>query len=184
MFDHNRAGTAYAFTAFTAILPGHEEAVRERIESLPRGPESPLARLDTLHYSRLQIFDELVYQGPPQKKRDRLKSSYLVFTASLDGDLDPFLDAIADRLPAEADGWWGHCVAYPGAANREAFKRWLKHNQVPNALFSSMYSTESVQAVRSALALRERVLEFATAAQGLEPAELQRRFHTELAGLV
>jgi hypothetical protein len=178
--DRNRTGTAYSLTTMTAILPGHEEAVREVIETVPRGAASPLARLDGLHFSRLHIFDELVYQGPPQKP-DKLNSAYLVFTASLDGDLDPFLDEICRKLPAEADSWWGHCVAYPGTADPAAFRRWMRHNQIQTALFSSPYPNESVAAVREALALREQVLAFAIGAQGLPPAELQARFRETFA---
>ena len=62
---HNRTGTAYALTTFTAILPGHVDEVRATIEGVPRGADSPLARLTQLHTSRLQIFDKLVYQGAP-----------------------------------------------------------------------------------------------------------------------
>ena len=77
--SRNRTGTAYALSVFTAIIPGHEEDVRRTIEELPRGEDAPIARLGTVHTSRLQIFDDLVYQGAPQKP-DELKSSYLVFT--------------------------------------------------------------------------------------------------------
>jgi hypothetical protein len=175
IFDSNRQGTAYALTTFAPILPGREEAVREHIEALPRGPASPLARLDQLHYSRLQIFDRLVYQGGGQRP-DRLRSSYLVFTASLDGGRDALLDAICDRLPAEADGWWGDCAGYPGTRDRAAFKRYVEHIQIPTALLACASPTATVADVRESLALRERVLEFAIAAQALGPAELQQRF--------
>ena len=111
--SRNRVGTAYALTTFAPIIPGHEDELRAYIEGLPMGAESPLARLDTLHLSRLQIFDHLVHQGDKQKP-DRLESSYLVFTSSFDGDLDTYLDTICERIPAEADTWWGHCVGLPG----------------------------------------------------------------------
>lgn len=173
--SRNTFGTAFALTVFTAILPGQTEDVRTVIERLPRGQAGPFARLEQLHFSRLQIIGELVYQGGSQKP-DTLKNDYLVFTASFDGRLDPFLDAICEKLPAEADTWWSHCVGYPGAADREAFKRYIKHNQLHTSLFGVAYPTASVQDVRESLALRERVLEFAVASQGLDAAELQQRF--------
>jgi hypothetical protein len=174
-FDHNRHGTAYALTTFAPILPGHEQAVREHIESLPKGTASPLARLEQLHFSRLHIFDELVYQGAPQKP-DTLKSAYLVFTGSFDGELDRFLDDLCTKVGADADAWWSHCVAYPGTADREAFGRWIRHNQIPTGLYASAYPNESVADVREALALRRRVLDFAIDAQGLDAPELKSRF--------
>lgn len=172
---HNLTGSTYALTVMTAIMPGRTEEVRAYIEGLPRGEDAPIARLGIVHTSRLQIFDTLVYQGEPQL-RDRLKNDYLVFTAAFDGDdLDPFLDAIADRVP-EADRWWAHCVGFPGTADRVAFKRWIRHNKINTGLFAVAYPNESVQAIVSALALRERIVEFAFQAQGLPAAELQASF--------
>ena len=182
MIDHNRIGTAYGLTVFTPIVPGHEEAVRDTIEGLPRGDDGPFSRLEQVHFARLQIFDQLVHQGPSQRP-DRLRHAYLVFTASFNGARDAFLDAVAVRMPDEADSWWSHCVAYPGAADRAAFTRYLTHNQVPTHLFSSPYPTATVQDIRESLALRERVVDFVVAAQHLEPRELQERFREAFADI-
>jgi hypothetical protein len=171
----NRHGNAYGLNLFTPLLAGREEEARTAIESLPPGPDSPFARIDQLHFSRLTIFDELVYQGGGQK-RESLKSRYLVYVASFDGELDPFLDAVAERMPVEADSWWGHCVGYPGASDRAGFKRYLKHNQIKTDMFAAAYPNTSVAEVREGLALRERVLAFAIGAQGIDARELHARF--------
>lgn len=171
----NVTGSAYALTVFASIIAGHEAELRETIESLPRGDASPLARLGQVHTSRLQIFDRLVYQGSPQK-RDNLVSSYLVFTASFDGSLDPFLEALSDVLGATADSWWRHCVAYPGTRDLAAFKAWIRHNQIDTSLFAVASPNETVASVRAALALRERVVAFAIAAQDMNERELQENF--------
>jgi hypothetical protein len=178
----NKTGGVYSLTVFTPIQHGHEEAVREVIENLPMGPESPLARLDTLHLSRLQIFDHLIYQGPRQRHRDTLKSQHLVFTSSFDGDLDPYLETICLRLGAEADSWWGHCVGYPGAADPAAFKRWIRAHKVDSSLFASAYHGATVKQVREALDVQQRLVAFAAEAQGMEPGELQERFRATFAG--
>ena len=170
----NVTGTAYALTAFTAIIPGREEELRTTIENLPLGPDSPIARLGTVHTSRLQIFDRLVHQGPSQK-RESLNSNYLVFTAAFDGELEKFLDSVPDRVP-EADSWWRHCVAYPGLTDRAAFKRWIRHNQIHTSLFAVNSPNRSVPDIVESLALREKLLDFAVAAQGLGDVELQDRF--------
>jgi hypothetical protein len=171
----NVTGTAYALTVFTAILKGYEKDVRDVIESLPTGDASPLARLGTVHTSRLQIFDQLVHQGPTQEP-DRLLSSYLVFTAAFDGELEPFLDALLRRMPDEAHAWWRHCVGYPGVDEPAAFKAWIRHNQRHTSLFVVDTPGETVQSTLDALALRQRVIDFAVGAQGLDASELQRRF--------
>ena len=180
----NRAAGAdslYALTVFTPILPGHEEELRDVLDALDEGERDPLERVGGLHFSRLQVFSELVHQGPSQRQVGHLKSSYLVFTATLDGDRDAFLDRLRERIPDAADSWWGHCVGYPGSADRDAFLRYLRHNQIKTAFVASPYARASVEDVRESLALRDRVVEFAADAQGLDAAELQRRFLSELA---
>jgi hypothetical protein len=179
--SRNRFGGAYALTVFTPILAGHEDAVQAVIEALPAGAEGPLARLDGLHFSRLQIFRELVHQGPAQRKRDRLQSSQLVFTSTFDGDLDPYLDAVCERLGAEADAWWEHCAGYPGTADPAAFKRYIRDHQADTSLFASAHPNATVAEVRESLELRERIVGFAAAAQGLDAAGLQAGFRERFA---
>jgi len=171
----NLTGTAYALSTFAPILKGHEEAVREVIESLPTGQDAPIARLGTVHTSRLQIFTNLVHQGPSQKP-DKLRNSYLVFTAAFDGELEPFLDSIIRVIPKEADSWWRHCVAYPGTDQPAAFKAWIRRIQRHTSLWAVASPNQSVPGVLAALDLRERVTNFAIEAQGLDAAELQKRF--------
>jgi hypothetical protein len=177
----NRRGGAYALTVFTPILEGHEDAVRELIEAMPVGADSPLARLDGLHFSRLQIFRELVHQGEKQRKRDRLRSSHLVFTSTFDGELDPYLEAICARLGAEADEWWQHCAGYPGTADPAAFTRYIRDHQADTSLFASAHPNASVARVRESVELRDRIVDFAAGAQGLDAAELQARFRERFA---
>lgn len=176
----NRTGVAYSLTVIAPIAAGHEETVRERIESMPVGADSPLARLDTLHFSRVQIFDHLVYQGAPQKP-DRLRASHLVFTSTFDGELDPYLDALCSRLGADADAWWEHCPGYPGTADPAAFKHFIREFQIDSHLFASAYPQGTVAGVHEALALREQIVDFAAASHGLGAAELQQRFREAFA---
>jgi hypothetical protein len=177
----NQVGGAYSLTVFAPILEGHEDAVQAVIEALPVGADSPLARLGGLHFSRLQIFRELVHQGDRQRKRDRLRSSQLVFTSTFDGELDPYLDAICARLGAAADAWWEHCAGYPGTADRAAFRRYIRDHQVDSSLFASAHPNASVARVRDSLDLRERIVDFAAAAQGLDAAALQAGFRERFA---
>jgi hypothetical protein len=175
----NRVGGAYALTTMAPLISGREDAAQAYVDAMARGVESPLARLGQLHLSRIQVFRELVFQGAPQVPT-KLQHAYLVFTSSFDGELDPYLEAIAERVP-EADEWWGHCVGYPGRADAAAFRAWVRAHKVDTNLFASAYPKATVQDVREALALRERVVAFAAGAQGLDAAALQRRFLAELA---
>ena len=174
----NRTGGVYALTTFASILPGHVEAVQEYLDTLPEAEHSPLARLTQLHLSRVHIFKELVAQpGCPAEKLD---APQLVFTSSFDGSLDRYLDDLCTKVP-ECDSWWGHCVGYPGRADKAAFKAYVRAHKIDAQLFANAYPGATVQDVRRALATRERVIDFAVAAQGLDAAALQRRLRAELA---
>jgi hypothetical protein len=176
----NRVGGVYALTTFASILPGHVDEVRAYIDNLPLGEESPLARLEQLHVSRIQIFRELVDQGGGHKV-DKLEAPQLVFTSSFDGELDDYLDAIAERVP-EADNWWGHCVGYPGRSDKAAFRKWVSDHKVNTQLFANAYHGATVQDVKRALRLREELVEFASESHGLDAAALQERFLTTFGG--
>jgi hypothetical protein len=171
----NRLGSAYALTTFARVLPGRADELEAYLGSLPRGAGSPFARIDSVHTARVQLFRSLVHQGPKQRRTDVLQNAHLVFTSTIDGDLDPYLDALCARVP-ECDEWWGRCAGYPGRADAAAFRAFVRGIQARPGLFQSAIPSASVSAVRESLALRERVIDFAVAAQGLDAEELQARF--------
>ncbi len=171
----NRSGQVYALIVLSPILPGREAALRETIERLPTGPDSPLARTGTVHFGRWVIINRLLYTGPPQK-RDTLHSPYLLFTSYIDGEPDAYLDDLRALLPAELDAIYSHCVGYPGTRDAEAFKTWLRHDQLDAAFYFGAYSDATLPRVLTALDLRERLLQFAVGAQGLDAAELQAAY--------
>jgi hypothetical protein len=173
----NHVGVAYSLTVIAPIVAGREAEAREAIEALPVGPASPLAALPNLHFSRIHVVSGLVFQGPQQRHREHLRAAHLVFTSTFDGAPDPYLDA----LRASADTWWQFCVGYPGGGDRDAFMGWVRAHQIDSSLFASAHPDATVPGVLESLALRERIIDFAVAARGLDPADLQRRFRDELA---
>jgi hypothetical protein len=171
----NTIGSAYALTTLARVLPGQADELEDYLEALPVGEQSPFARIDTLHIARVQLFRALVHQGPKQAKTDTLQHAHLVFTSTIDGSLDRYLDALAQLVP-ECDEWWGRCVGYPGRADLAALKAYVRSIQARPGLFQSAMPNATVRDVREAVELRERVIDFAVEAQGLDAAELQTRF--------
>jgi hypothetical protein len=169
----NRVGVAYSLTVIAPIAAGRETEAREAIEALPAGF---LGRLGNLHFSRIHVVSDLVFQGPQQRHRDELRASHLVFTSTFDGELEPYLEA----LRSCADTWWQYCVGYPGSAGEE-FVRWVREHQLDSSLFASAHPDATVPGVLESLALRERIVDFAIDARGLAPADLQRRFREAFA---
>jgi hypothetical protein len=174
----NRTGGVYALTTFASILPGHKDELQAYLDALPLGEASPLARLEQLHLSRIHIFDELVAQ--PGHAAEKLDAPQLVFTSSFDGSLDRYIEDLRTKVP-ECDDWWGRCAGYPGRADAAAFKAYIRAHKIDTQLFANAYHGATVQDVQRALANRERVIDLAVAAQGLDAAELQQRFRAEFA---
>src|SRR5215217_5097255 len=100
----NRRGSSYTLTTFARVLDQRADELEAYVATLPRAVDSPFARLGELHIARVQLFRSLVHQGPKQRHTDVVRCAHLVFTSTIDGDLDPYLDRLA-RLVPEADEW-------------------------------------------------------------------------------
>ena len=173
----NVSGQAYAFMAMTPVMPGEEQPLAEYLRGLrARGP-SPLARLARTHLARFVIVPD--FKNDPtwkQRHEEHLDLNYLIFTSNLDGDVDSYLDELCDKLAPEAKEIWGRCVGCPESAQGPALKKYLKHNQIDTGIFFAAYGHATVRDVEHALREREKMIRFAIAAQGLEPAALHKRF--------
>jgi hypothetical protein len=179
----NVSGQAYAFMAMTPIKPGEERPLAEYLRGLrARGP-SPLARLARTHIGRFVIVPDF-HHDPTWKQRaeEHLDLNYLIFTSNFDGALDSYLDELCEQLAPEAPEIWGRCVGCPERPEGAALKAYLQHNQIKTGIFFAAYGHATVATVRRALRERERMIAFAVAAQGLEPAALQRAFLAEFEG--
>jgi hypothetical protein len=179
--DPNTYGTAYGLTSLIPIMPGHEDELEAHLASLDP-LDSPLARLQQLHFSRLHVIRDLVYQGPPQAP-ESLESSYLIFTTSHDGELEPFLRELAEKLgPSEVDAIWGHCLGYPGTADPGAFAEWVTTHRKDNGYLLTPWPFKTVQDVREALRVQTGFGGLVERARDMSDAELQAAFRTLMAG--
>ena len=172
----NVSGQAYSLTVLTPVHAERVNALAQRLNTLPRGDESPLARVRGTHFARWVVIDNVVYEGPPQR-RDSLAAPRLLFTSNFDGTLDPYLEEMRMGMAEEADAIWQHCVGYPGRDDSKAWAAWFRNHQIDSSLFFAAYGDQTVGEVRANLDLRARLMSFAIEAQGLDPAQLQARFH-------
>ena len=171
----NRLGGAYALTTLARVMPGQADELEAYLEALPVGADSPFARIGTLHIARVHLFRALVHQGPKQSKTDTLQHAHVVFTSTIDGELDPYVEQLRVLVP-ECDAWWGHCVGYPGRSDAGAFRGWVRSMQARPGLFRSAMPNATVAEVHEALALHEQVIDFAVDAQGVDAQTLRARF--------
>jgi hypothetical protein len=158
--DTDVNGNATALTVITPIAPGHEDALRGYLESLPRR-DGPLARLPGTHLGRWVIVDEL--------DGEELPGAYLIFTSNFGGPLDPYLDGLCE-LP-EAREIWGR--------SGEDLKAYLLEHRVKTGVFFAAYPQATLNDVRRSLDRRERLIDFAVSAQEMDPAQLQAAFDAE-----
>jgi hypothetical protein len=112
---------------------------------------------------------------------DKLRNEYLLFSADVDGELDPFLDSLCESIPREIDAVYGHCVGYPGVADGEAFRGYMHHNQIDTTFPFAASAEATVSEVREGLELRRRLIEFAVQAQHLDPAGVQEAYRRAFA---
>lgn len=173
--SYNVLGQSYAFLAMMPIIAGREIALRDHLRGLPTGEGSPLAPIGRTHFGRWVIMPQPAFGGAPQRP-DPFKSQYLLFSVCFDGDLPSYLDDLCSMIGDECDRIWSHCAGYPGSADRAAFARYFTRNQVDTEVYFSAYPESTVGRVRESLALRNQLVDFAVGAQGLDDAELHRRF--------
>jgi hypothetical protein len=177
----NRFGQAYALTMLSPIIGGHTHGfvhattIRTLLARLDQGSESPFARIDTLHVARLVVLDDLRIQGIPAAE-DHLQSKYLLFVADFDGELAPFLTALASRAGDFVTSIWQHCIGFPGTADPAAFQRYFTRCQVTSTFPFGAYPTTPLTGVLRALDAQRRLIGFLEKMQGAPAAELQTAF--------
>jgi hypothetical protein len=174
--DHDLFGQARALTVLAPVQPPRVSELAVTLDALAAGAGSPLARVPGTHFARWVVLDQLVYQGPSQK-RDAWRAPRLLFTSNFDGPLEPYLEALRTGLGADGDAIFRHCRQYPGSADARSWTGWLRARIVPSALFFAAYGEQTVHEVHANLDLRARLIAFALEAQGLEPTRLQERFN-------
>lgn len=168
----NTLGQAYALTVLTPVRPDAIDDLRALLAGFDRDG-SPLAGLGRTHFARWVVVDDFM-NDPSQPTEDHLACPYLLFTVTLDGELDSYLDGLCAE-PWVA-GVWGACIGAPDPAEGPALKAYLRHNQIDTGLFFSAYPDARAEDVRRCLDLRARFIDFAAEAQAMEPETLRREF--------
>ena len=177
----NRVGAAYALTVVRARAAGRERRLEALSDGAAGGRREPVrAARRRCTSSRVQLVSELVHQGPQQRHtRPAARSSSRVHEhdrrraravpgALRRGRRRRRVVAALRRLSRRA-------------ATRRRSRAGCATTRSTAACLPSAHPEATVADVLEALALRERVIDFAVEAQGLDAAELQARFRVELA---
>ncbi len=178
MRSTNVAGKTYALMVLTPIKPGMDAELRAYLEGIAAAGESPLARLPRTHLARLMIVPDMPV-APGSGVQDPLDGPYLMFTANFDGDVDSYLDELAQQLVPEAQEIWGRCIACPQPAEGAALKAYLWRNQLNSGVVFAAYGQASVAQIRGALDKRARLADFVVKAQDMAPEQRRKAFLEE-----
>jgi hypothetical protein len=181
----NINGSVYGLTILSPILndematPSHDLQIRNYLAALPTGENSPFAQAPGTHLCRVVVMDDVIYVGMPSCE-EHLKSKYLVFESNLDAadddGLERYLRGLAQTIPLHLDAVWSHCAGYPGAANPEAFARYMRACQRETTFFFAAVNDKTVTETLRALQTQRAVADFIAGHQGSEPAKLQAEF--------
>jgi hypothetical protein len=166
--DPNAYGKAYGLTTMIPVLPERVDALEALLEELDP-LASPFGALRQAHCVRFLVIGDLVYQGPPQKP-EHLDQPYLAFTASFDGELDPFLRDLA-ALP-ESREVFSCCKGY-GSGD---FVEWMRSHKKDNGYVLTPWPFKTVQDVQEALRVHAGFQGIVDGARGMSDAELQDAF--------
>jgi hypothetical protein len=172
----NTLGQMYALTVLAPIVPGEVDRLQETLEHLPRDP-SPLSRLGLAHFARWVVIPD--FGKDPSRPQAARFGPYLLFSATFDGVLEPFLEQLCVTIADEAEPIWSRCLGAPIPARGAALKAYLRHNQVQTGVFFAAYPEASVEEVNDALAVRKRTIDFAIRVQGMDAATLRQTFLQE-----
>ena len=145
--------------ASLAALLGVDDAkaLADRLEAYD-GAVSPFAALDTVHFARLQMVGRLT----PRRAGKRLAGSpsYLFFAAELDGTVDGFLEALPVVAPKLLENVFECCTGFPGVSRPTLVATWLRRHEVTPGFSVHGHPDATVTEIRTALALRERLIAF------------------------
>ncbi len=177
----NESGSVYGLTILSPIIDdphariSHDLQLRMHLGALPRGEDSPFAKVSSTHMARLTVMNDVVYVGMPACE-EHLQSQYLVFESNFDGDLDTYLRRMATEIPDHVDSVWSHCIGYPGAGDVAAFESYMKKCQLTTTFYFADVNDKTVQQTLRALQTQAAVASFIERNQGKPAAELQNAF--------
>ena len=151
------------------VVRGHERVLRERIRRMPRGPRSPMIRVHGTHYARWALV------GLRDKRGDVVERepAYLMFASEFDGSAEAYARRLCAKLGQDAHEIWCHCEGYPGR-DAEALAKFLLTHRLRPGYSVVAYPGVSVDDVRSAFALRERLNDFLVRTATLDSRALRQ----------
>jgi hypothetical protein len=121
-------------------------------------PDMRFDRLSNLHFASFSVLDDEEDETPPD---DRF-GPCLVFEATVDGDIDEFINALIEHAGDGLDRIFERCEGYPesGHALPHLVRQYLKEHDVGYNVFYSGHPGRTVAGIHGENTLRERIVDF------------------------
>jgi hypothetical protein len=159
------------------VVRGQGDALRALLHGLPTGARSPMIRVRGTHYARWAVVALEGRDGEPIES----EPPYLLFSAEFDGELEPYARRVCDGLGQDAFDIWSHCDGYPGD-DPATLARFLLDHRVKPGYSVVAYREATVEDVRAAFALRERLNDFLVRTASLDSFALQHAWTQRFRG--
>jgi hypothetical protein len=106
----DRPDVAHPTQGVTYLIPvpaARTDALKRMLRELRFGRESPFADIPGTHFARMAVIDDCYFDKQP--KVDPLRSTYLLLSAEIDGEAEPWLTTLLrnDRIRAILSLGWG-----------------------------------------------------------------------------
>ncbi len=182
----NIAGKAYAMNVITPIKP-YMAWVNKFIFWLAikkKGALSGLLTLSLIHYARWVIIknDQFPRLADTQPK-ENLHYNYMLFFSNFNGSWDQYVDSFTFAIPAGLDLFWKWNVRYPKSVTLTPFHKYIKYNQIETIHYYNAYPLAASNDVKSAKVVKNALIQFNQAEQGLSDDAFMARYKQLLRAL-
>lgn len=182
----NIAGKAYAMNVITPLrwYTAWITRVTFWIAGTFKSTVKGLLTLSLIHYARWVIikpsqFPKLAAEQPEED----LKYTYLLFFSNFNGSWDQYVDSFSSAIPTGLNMFWVLNIKYPKSVPMLPFHRYITANQIWTDYYYNAYPMASSNDVKSAMKVRESLLQFAGNAETAGEAEFQEKYNLLLLDL-
>jgi hypothetical protein len=107
----------------------------------------------------------------------------MIFFSNFNGSWDQYVDSFSSAIPTGLNLFWTLNIKYPGSIPMLPFHRYITANQIWTDHYYNAYPMATSNDVKSALKVREALLDFTRTVEGATPQEFQRQYNRLLLGL-
>lgn len=182
----NIAGKAYAMNTITPLRWYTGWITRAVFWIAGKRPATTLGliTLSLIHYARwVVVTPRLFPRLSDDQPKEELKYTYLMFFSNFNGSWDQYVDSFSSAIPTGLNLFWIFNIKYPKSVPMEPFHRYITANQVWTDHYYNAYPMAASNDVKAAKRVRDKLLSFMGAVNGVSPDAFQSRYNRLLLDL-